>query len=104
VIDEKGPTKDLLEELEDADVAVEAYTLDEYAEACSRFFDKVRAGQLHPQHPSSAELDEAVAGAAWRTVGDRRSGAASPRRTSRCSRPRPSRRTAPRSSAPFNVY
>jgi hypothetical protein len=70
VIDKKGPTSDLLEELGDADVAVEALTLDEYAEACSRFFDKVRGGQL--AHPSSAELDEAISGAAWRTVGDRR--------------------------------
>lgn len=70
VIDEKGPTKDLLEQLQDADVSVETLTLDEYAEACSLFFDKVRAGQL--AHPSSADLDEAVSGAAWRTVGDRR--------------------------------
>jgi hypothetical protein len=69
VVDEKGPTKDLLHDFEDADVAVETVTLDEYAEACSRFFDKVRGGQL--LHPSSAELDDAVGGAAWRTVGDR---------------------------------
>lgn len=69
VIDEKGPTKDLLKDLEDADVAVEPVSLDEYAEACSRFFDKVRAASL--LHPSSAELDDAVSGAVWRTVGDR---------------------------------
>jgi hypothetical protein len=50
-------------------VAVETVNLDEYAEACSRFFDKVRAGEL--MHPSSAELDEAVSGAVWRTVTDR---------------------------------
>ena len=35
----------------------------------TRFFDKVRDQQLI--HPSSAELDAAVSGAAWRTVGDR---------------------------------
>lgn len=69
VIDEKGPTKDLLDELLAADVSVESVTLDEYAEGCSRFFDKVRAGTL--MHPSSAELDAAVSGAVWRTVGDR---------------------------------
>lgn len=69
VIDEKGPTKDLLKDLEDADVAVEARTLDEYAEACSRLFDKVQAGAV--LHPASSELDAAVAGAVWRTVGDR---------------------------------
>jgi hypothetical protein len=69
VIDKKGPTADLIKDFEDADVAVESVDLNEYAEACSRFFDKVRGGEL--MHPSSAELDEAVAGAAWRTVGDR---------------------------------
>lgn len=77
VIDEKGPTKALLQDLEDGDVAVETVNLEEYAEACSRFHDKVRAGNL--LHPASAgleadevdELDEAVKGAVWRTVGDR---------------------------------
>lgn len=69
VVDEKGPTKDLLKDFEDADIAVEVVTLDEYAEACSRFFDKVRAQNL--LHPSSEELDTAVSGAVWRTVGDR---------------------------------
>lgn len=69
VIDEKGPTKDLLKDLIDADVTVETVTIDEYAEACSQFFDKVRGQQV--LHPSSAELDAAVSGAAWRTVGDR---------------------------------
>lgn len=70
VIDEKGPAKDLIPDFEDADVALETVNLDEYAEACARFFDKTRAGLL--MHPSSSELDEAVSGAAWRTVGDRR--------------------------------
>lgn len=70
VIDEKGPTKDLIKDFEDADVALEVVNLDEYAEGCSRFFDKVRAGQL--LHPSATELDDAVSGAAWRIVGDRR--------------------------------
>lgn len=70
VMDEKGPTKDLIKDFEDADVALEKLTLDEYAEACSRFFRKVLAGLL--MHPSSAELDDAVEGSCWRTVGDRR--------------------------------
>lgn len=70
VIDEKGPTKDILDDLYDADVAIDAVKLDEYAEACSRFFDKVRVGEI--SHPSSAELDDAVTGAAWRPAGDRR--------------------------------
>lgn len=69
VLDDKGPTRDLKKDLEDADVAFETVNLDEYAEACARFFDKVRAGRL--LHPSAPELDEAVAGAEWRKVGDR---------------------------------
>lgn len=74
VIDEKGPTRDLLGDLEDADVRVEAYSLDQYAEACSRIFDKVQAGDLlHPAVPPNVvdELGQAIAGAQWRTVGDR---------------------------------
>lgn len=67
VIDEKGPTKDLIKDFEEGDIAFETVSLDEYAEACSRFFDKVRAGRL--LHPSATELDDAVSGAAWRTVG-----------------------------------
>lgn len=69
VIDEKGPTKDVIPEIEDADVAIETRSLDEYAEACSRFFDKVRVRAV--VHPNSTELDDAVSGAVWRTVGDR---------------------------------
>lgn len=69
VIDEKGPTKDLLEDLEDADVAVDTRSLDEYAEACSRLFDKVQVRGLLWR---GAELADAVAGAEWRSAGDRR--------------------------------
>lgn len=69
VIDEKGPTEALLKDLEDADVAVETLKFAEYAEACSRFFDKVRGGLI--LHPSSAELDDAVAGATTRNVDGR---------------------------------
>jgi hypothetical protein len=69
VIDGKGPTKDLLVDLEDADVAVEVRSLDEYAEACSRFYDKVQAGGLRW---SGDELAAAVKGAEWRSAGDRR--------------------------------
>jgi hypothetical protein len=70
VVDEKGPAADLIPLLEDADVAVETVNLNEYAEACSRFFDKVRAGEII--HPSAQELDDAVEAAEWRSVGDRR--------------------------------
>lgn len=69
IIDEKGPTKSLIDDFIDADVALETVSLEEYAEACDLFFDKVRLTNLI--HPSSAELDTAVGGAAWRSVGDR---------------------------------
>lgn len=69
VMDEKGPGKDLRTDLEDGDVAIEWINLDEYAEACSRYFDKVHGGTL--LHPSSSELDDAVRQASWRAVGDR---------------------------------
>ena len=73
-MDDKGPTKDSRKDLEDMDVALEPYTLDTYAEACSWFFDKVQDGTLlhpAPQPGQPDELDDAVAGAVWRTVGDR---------------------------------
>lgn len=70
VIDKKGPTNDLLKDFEEADIPVESTTTEEYAEACSRYFDKVRSAQL--LHPSSTELNQAVLGAAWRDVGDGR--------------------------------
>lgn len=70
VLDEKGPAKDLITDFEDADVSLETVSLDEYAEACARFFDKVRSGRL--LHPGAVELDAAVSAATWRMVGDRR--------------------------------
>lgn len=70
VIDEKGPAGHLVDDFEDADIAVETVNLEEYAEACADFFKKVRSGEL--LHPSDADLDEAVEGAVWRSVGDRR--------------------------------
>lgn len=66
--DESGPMKNLREKIEDADVAIEWIKLDEYADACASFFDRVDAGSILK---SGAELDDAAGGAAWRTVGDR---------------------------------
>jgi hypothetical protein len=103
VIDEKGPTKDSIKDLEDADVAVEAYTLDEYAEACSRFFDKVQAGEvLHPLRPRASATSSTTpwpAPCGARSATGRSGVAASPSPTSRCSRRRPSPRTPPSRSA-----
>lgn len=68
-VDVKGPTKDVLVDLEDADIAVDPASLDDYAEGCSRLFDKVRTGVLLKD---GAELDAAVEVAAKRDVGDGR--------------------------------
>jgi hypothetical protein len=70
VVDEKGPTGDLIEDMEDADIGVERVDLGDYAKACSTLFDRVRAGTL--MHPGSDELDAAVNAADWRFVSDRR--------------------------------
>jgi hypothetical protein len=70
VMDSKGPGKDVIKDLEEADVAVEAIDLDAYAEATARFSDKVRNGRL--LHPEAPELDDAVTAAAWRFVGNLR--------------------------------
>lgn len=69
IADEGGPVKDLRKDFEDNDIAIEWIGLDEVAEACSRFFDKVVQRRL--LHPNSPELDDAVAGAEWRPVSDR---------------------------------
>lgn len=68
VIDGNGPAKDLVEDLENADVALELIDLDDIVKATARFFDKVKAGKL--LHPVSVELDTAVGVAEWRYVGD----------------------------------
>lgn len=68
--DAKGPAASLREPLEDADVSVTWLTLEEYGAACDLVYDKVRARKL--LHPGAPELDDAVKGATWRYVGDRR--------------------------------
>lgn len=68
-IDEKGPTKDSIKDLEEGGVNLELYSLDEYAEACAWIFDRVQSGEL--AQAGSKELNEAVDGATWRMVGDR---------------------------------
>lgn len=70
IIDGKGPTADLIEAMEAADLDFLVLNLEQYALACSRFFVMVR--ELLLLHRASTELDEAVAGAVWRLVGDGR--------------------------------
>lgn len=70
LVDEKGPTSDLIKDLEDAGVKVTTLTLDECSAAYARIHDRVVVGALI--HPNASEMDDGVDGAAWRMVGDRR--------------------------------
>lgn len=69
-IDEKGPIGDLIPGLEEAGVRVTTAKLNDYINACAGVYDQVQARTLtHEAHP---DLDDAVTGARWRQVGDRR--------------------------------
>jgi hypothetical protein len=72
VMDENGPAASLLEDLEDADIAVETATLREYAKASSKFSDGVTRNPPTTVHLTNDELDQHVAGASWKWVGDNR--------------------------------
>jgi hypothetical protein len=70
VVDEKGPAGDLVEDFEAAGVRVTRAKLGDYLDACAALLDRVRdQSVVHLRHP---DLDEAVLGARWRMVGDRR--------------------------------
>ncbi len=71
VMDENGPgAADLLEELEDNDVAVETYTLAKYASACAKFDRRLKASPPTVRHLPNAALDEALEAASWKWSGD----------------------------------
>jgi hypothetical protein len=70
VMDEKGPGGDLIEKLEQAGASITRANLNDYLDACASLVDKVKATTV--VHPSQPDLDEAVKGARWRMVGDRR--------------------------------
>ena len=70
VVDEKCPDASLVPALEDAGVRVTVAKLSDYIEACSEFVNAVKDAQV--THQRTTELDDAVAGAAWRMVGDRK--------------------------------
>jgi hypothetical protein len=70
IIDEKCPDATLPGALEDAGVRVTAAKLSHCFEACSEMVNRVKDKRLtHSHHP---DLDDAVAGAAWRWVLDRK--------------------------------
>lgn len=67
--DGKSPGAALLGTLKNLGVEVEAWTLDDHARACGVFFDCVENETL--RHLGTQDLDNAVRGAAKRSVGDR---------------------------------
>lgn len=69
VIDEKCPDPNLAKALEDAGVKVHRANLEEVVTACAAIFNEVRDGLL--THFGTQELDDAVAGAVQRAIGDR---------------------------------
>lgn len=70
VMDEKCPDATLYDALIEGGVAVQVMKLDEYVNACSDMVNRVKEKRL--THQGTAELDAAVAAAAWRSVGDGR--------------------------------
>lgn len=75
-LDEAGPAGELLEDFEDADLAIEPFDLRRYAKACGKYSDKVtrRRPGLGPEllHLVNDELDAAVVAAEWKWVRDSR--------------------------------
>ncbi|WP_332645120.1 hypothetical protein [Aeromicrobium sp.] len=70
VVDGKGPAESLIEALRAADVDVTVSTTDDYLSACADLYDRVQADEV--EHGNYDDLNEAVAVATWRTVGERR--------------------------------
>ncbi len=69
-LDRKGPAADIESDLTAAGVTVLPASLDDYVTACSTLYDAVAAGGV--SHGNYDDLNEAVAAAGWRQVGDRR--------------------------------
>lgn len=68
VIDEKCPDATLIPALNEAGVDVTVMKLADYVDACSEMVNRVREQTV--THQRTTELDDAVAVAAWRDVGD----------------------------------
>jgi hypothetical protein len=69
VLDRKGPASSLEDDLVDAGVDVTGAGLDDYIGACADLYDAVEAKQV--EHGDYDELNDAVAAAEKRKVGDR---------------------------------
>ena len=70
VIDAKGPAAFLIKPLELLGVPVERIGLDDFAEATAFLVGAVAAGEV--EHGDYDDLNDALAAAGWRKVGDRR--------------------------------
>lgn len=70
VVDGTGPVATIADGLEESGVTVQRLSGGEVADACGKMYDSIADGKVAVR-PSSAELDEAVAGVAKRPVGDR---------------------------------
>jgi hypothetical protein len=70
VVDAKGPAEFLISDLEDAGVRVTLAGLDDYIQACSDLDKAVRTAGV--EHGNYTALNDAVASADWRKIGDRR--------------------------------
>jgi hypothetical protein len=70
VMDEKCPDASLLKDLREAGVNVRTAKLEEYIEACSEIVKRVESKSV--THSHTTELDDAIRGAAWRMVNDRK--------------------------------
>lgn len=69
-LDAKGPGESLIEDLEGAGVVVTRASLDDHIQADADLYDEVARGGV--VHAGYEELNDAVAAAGWRKVGERR--------------------------------
>lgn len=71
-LDAGGPAGTLLDDFEDAGLAVEEFALQRYSRACGKFNDRITAAEPTLRHLVNGELDEALIAAEWRWVSDNR--------------------------------
>lgn len=70
IVDKRGPLADLVPTMVDAGVFPTLVDTGEFCDACAQVARAVEEGTL--QHAAHPELDDAVHGASWRNIGDRR--------------------------------
>jgi hypothetical protein len=70
VIDKGGPASFLIDDLERAQVSLEAVNSDRYVQACADLVQAVAAGEV--EHGGYPDLDAATVAADWRWLLDRR--------------------------------